>query len=324
MKNEILKMLKEKNDFISEGEIAKEFHMTRSAILKYINILKEESYDIDFMQNKGYKLISVPDKLTFEEIEKYLNTKYIGRKIYYYETIDSTNNKAKELNKEEEGTLIIAEEQNSGKGRLGRQWISPKRKGIWMSLLLKPKVDPLKVSKITLVGAAAIHKAFENMGIKSHIKWPNDIIINNKKVCGILTEMNCELNLINYVVLGIGINVNFDKEDIPSDLLDKATSLKIELDKEISRQNLLGNILNEFELLYEDFLEYNAEKTISICKENSILIGKDVQIIRGNNIKIGKAIDMNIEGELIVQYENGDLENIYSGEVSIRGLYGYI
>ena len=325
MKNKILKLLKEKNDFISGEEISKEFHMTRAAIWKYMNILKEEGYVINSVPSKGYKLISVPDRLTLEEIEKYLDTEYIGRKIYYYELIDSTNDKAKELSWEQQGTVMVAEEQNNGKGRLGRQWISPRGKGIWMSVLLKPEVDPMKVSKLTLVAAAAIHKAFGNMGISSSIKWPNDIIINNKKVCGILTEMNCELNLINYVVLGIGINVNFEKEDIPADLLDRATSLKIELDKDISRQKLFANILNEFEVLYKDFIEnHNGEKTINICRENSILIGKEVQIIRGNDIKIGKAIDINIDGELVIEYENGEIENIYSGEVSIRGLYGYI
>ena len=326
MKNKILKVLKNSDDFISGEKLSEEFNMTRSGIWKYMNMLKEDGYDIESIPRKGYRIISSPDILTYEEIEKSLNTDFIGRNIYYYDSIDSTNKRAKDIALEEgEGTVIIAEQQVDGKGRLGRSWISPKGKGIWMSIILKPEVDPIKVAKITLIGAAAVYKGLNNMNIDSTIKWPNDILIDGKKICGILTEMSCELNMINYVVMGIGINVNLDESNIPEDLRDKATSIKISQKKFINRKELLANILNEFEELYIPFKDNgNISESIDICRENCALIGKEVKIIKGEEIKIGRALDINKEGQLVVEFNNGLVENILSGEVSVRGVDGYI
>ena len=161
------------------------------------------------------------------------------------------------------------------------------------------------------------------MGIDSAIKWPNDIVIGGKKICGILTEMSCELNVINYIVIGIGINANLDEEDFENDLKDKATSLKIITGNDIQRNKLLALVLNHFEKLYDPFKEdLDISKTIEICRKNSSLIGKEVQIIKDGGIKIGKAIDINDDGELIVEFQDG-IENIYSGEVSVRGINNY-
>lgn len=326
MKNKILRILKNSEDFVSGEKMSEEFKMTRSGIWKYINMLKEDGYKIESVPRKGYRIVSSPDLLTYEEIEEYIKTDYIGRNLQYYQSIDSTNKKAKDIAfDEKEGTVLIAEEQLEGKGRMGREWISPKGKGIWMSIILKPKVEPMAVSKITLLGAAAVHKALENMNINSKIKWPNDILINNKKVCGILTEMNCELNMINYVVIGIGINVNLNDNDIPEELKHKATSIKISQGGEIDRKKLVGNILNEFEKLYIPFREKgNAKRAIDICRANSAIIDKEVKVIQGEEVKIGKVIDLNENGELMVELGNGHVENIFSGEISIRGIDGDI
>lgn len=326
MKNKILKVLKNSDDFISGEKLSEEFNMTRSGIWKYMNMLKEDGYNIESIPRKGYRIVSSPDILTYEEIEKNLNTDFIGRNIYYYDSIDSTNKRAKDIALEEqEGTIIISEEQVDGKGRLGRGWISPKGKGIWMSIILKPEVDPIKVAKITLIGAAAVYKGLNNMNIDSTIKWPNDILIDGKKICGILTEMSCELNMINYVVMGIGINVNLDVSNIPEDLREKATSIKISQKKSISRKELLANILNEFEELYIPFKDNgNISESINICRENCALIGKEVKIIKGEEIKIGRALDINEDGQLVIEFKNGVVENVFSGEVSVRGLNGYI
>ncbi|MBU5439930.1 biotin--[acetyl-CoA-carboxylase] ligase [Tissierella sp. MSJ-40] len=327
MKNKILKLLKNnKEEFLSGEKISEEFGVTRSAIWKYINTLKEEGYEIESVSRKGYRIISEPDILTYEEVENDLNTSFIGRNIYYFNTISSTNIKAKEIAlKELEGTVVIAEDQTTGKGRLGRDWVSSKGRGIWMSIILKPEADPIKVAKITLIGAAAVNKALEDIGIKSQIKWPNDVVINGKKICGILTEMNCELNMINYVVMGIGINVNLQEEDFPKNLIDKATSLKIAEKREINRKKLLANILNRFEEFYIPFKNSDdISKAIEICRENSALINKEVSIIKGEEIKTGKALDINEEGKLVVMFENGIVENIFSGEVSVRGVEGYV
>jgi len=321
MKNKILEKLKQSEDFISGQEISKEFHITRAAIWKYINILREDGYNIESVPSKGYRLVSLPDILSYEEIKEYLKTDFMGRSIYYFNSIDSTNKKAKEVAQDEqEGTVIIAEEQTAGKGRMGRSWVSPKGKGIWMSLILKPTMEPMKVPKLTLIGAAAVYKALENMGIKAQIKWPNDVLIDGKKICGILTEMSGELNMVNYVIMGIGINVNLDEGDFPEELKDKATSLKISTGKEINRKELTANILNEFEKLYISFKEKDQmNEVLKICRENSILLGEEVKIIRGNDVRIGKAIDINENGELLIKFEGDKVESIIAGEVSLRG-----
>lgn len=326
MKKKILRRLKNGDEFISGEKLSEEFHMTRSGIWKYINMLKEDGYVIESVPRNGYRILSSPDILTFEEIEEYLSTEFLGRKIYYYDTIDSTNKEAKKIAPlEDEGTLVIAEEQIEGKGRLGRNWISPKGKGIWMSIVLKPDVEPFKVGAITLLAAAALYNGLKNMGIDSEIKWPNDILIKGKKVSGILTEMSAELNMLNYIVMGIGINVNLEEDDIPEELKEKATSIKIDQKKEIDRKELLANILNEFEKLYIPFRDSgNTSKWIEICRKNSATIGKEVRIIRGNKEKRGKALDIDHKGELIVEFENGDIENIFAGEVLVRGINGYI
>lgn len=327
MKNTILNLLKNTEDFISGQHISEKLNVSRTAVWKYINMLKEEGYLIESVSKKGYKLLKSPDILTENEIMPYLNTKYIGNKIIHFHTINSTNTKAKELASlgEENGTIILSEEQTLGKGRLGRQWCSPKGKGIWLSLILKPDLDPINASKITQIGAAALCKSFIEIGIPSFIKWPNDIVINNRKVCGILTEMNGELNRINYIILGIGINVNIDMDDLPEELKDTASSLKIESGKTIDRRKLVALILNNFEPLYNELLNQgHINSSINICRKNSILLNKQIRIINKNSTKIAKALDLDNEGRLIVQLEDGTIDTIISGEVSIRGLYGYV
>lgn len=327
MKNTILNLLKNTEDFISGQHISEKLKVSRTAVWKYINMLKEEGYLIESVSKKGYKLLKSPDILTENEIMPYLNTKYIGNKIIHFHTINSTNTKAKELASlgEENGTIILSEEQTLGKGRLGRQWCSPKGKGIWLSLILKPDLDPINASKITQIGAAALCKSFIEIGIPSFIKWPNDIVINNRKVCGILTEMNGELNRINYIILGIGINVNIDMDDLPEELKDTASSLKIESGKTIDRRKLVALILNNFEPLYNELLNQgHINSSIDICRKNSILLNKQIRIINKNSTKIAKALDLDNEGRLIVQLEDGTIDTIISGEVSIRGLYGYV
>lgn len=328
MKNKIIELLKENpNGFVSGQIICEKLGVSRTAVWKNINLLKKDGYEIVSESRNGYKLITSPDLLTHEEISTYLQTKSIGNKIIYFDSIDSTNNKAKELAfaGEMEGTIVIAEEQTSGRGRLGRQFVSPKYKGIWMSLILRPEIDPIYISRITLIGAAAVNLAISDIGIETYIKWPNDIVLHNKKVSGILTEMSAELNQTNYVVVGIGINVNIEENEFPEDLKDKATALISVAGEKILRKKLAALVLNHFEELYEEFIQLGSIKnTINICRENSILIGKEIRIIkRGITLK-AIALDINDNGELIVRYENGIVDNIISGEVSTRGLYEYV
>lgn len=327
MKVKILRILKGSgNNFVSGEKISEELGVSRAAVWKYINAIKEDGYEIEAISRKGYRIISSPDKLTSEEIQSFLRTKYVGKNIIYYESIGSTNSKAKELAEigEEHGTVIISEEQTTGRGRLGRDWVSPKYKGIWMSIILRPSITTQNISQITLIGAAAVQKAIFEMGIKTAIKWPNDIVLSSKKVCGILTEMSGEIDHINYLIMGIGINVNLKEEDIPKDLKNVASSLLIESSKYIDRKVLLANVLNIFEELYSDFvLNGDIKETIEICRENSALIGSEIQLINRGKVTIAKGINIGDSGELVIENHNGNLEYIVSGEVSIRGINGY-
>lgn len=322
MKDKILTLLKaEQNLFISGEEISNKLKVSRASIWKYVQKLRDEGYTIEATTNKGYRLSSSPDLLTYEEIKDNLTTKYIGNKILHFDSIDSTNNKAKALalEGEIEGTVIIAEEQSCGRGRMGRVWFSTRGKGIFMSIIARPNISPERAGIITQITAAAVGKAIENFSLKPSIKWPNDIYINDKKVCGILTEMSCEFNEIHHLIIGIGLNVNQVKEDFTEELLSTATSMKIELKQDISRRGLIADILSNFESLYDEFILYGNSKTgIAYCRENSFLLGKNVSITKkGTSINV-KCLDISGDGNLIVQYSDGKIENLFSGEVTLK------
>lgn len=324
MKQEVLESLKNNNgDFVSGQVISEKLGVTRASIWKYINALKAEGYNIESSSRKGYRLLENADKLTQQEIEGYLTTSFIGKTISHFDTIDSTNIKAKKLAQEgaNEGAIIISEEQTAGRGRLGRQWTSPKSKGIWLSIILRPNLEPMNVSNITLLGAAAVNKALSEFNIHTQIKWPNDIMLNGKKICGILTEMSCELNAINYIVMGIGINVNIQKVDFPEELLDSATSVLVETGEILDRKKLTAALLNNFESLYNQFIKYgDIQSSIKVCKENSSVLGKKIKIIDRGNVRTAKAIDIKDNGVLVVENEDGTIDEILSGEISIRGI----
>lgn len=322
MKNKILNLLKNTQDeFISGEKISENLGITRAAIWKYMKSLKEDGYVIESFTKKGYKLTSSPDLLTYEEISDKLNTSFLGRNLHYYKTIDSTNNKAKELASQGavDGTVLVSEEQTAGRGRLGRQFVSPKFKGIWTSFILRPAIEPIKATKLTQIAAASAYLTFKELGIDSSIKWPNDIILDGKKVCGILTELNCELNEINYLVVGIGINVNLDICDFPEEIHKIATSLKISSGKEIDRKALLAALLNNFEKLYLEFINNDdSSGPLEICKKHSAVIGKDIKLVRKNEYFNATAIDIDDDGNLVVRYPNGEISTVFSGEVSVR------
>lgn len=328
MKEDILSVLKQNaGTYVSGQSLSEKLNVSRTSVWKYINALKEDGYIIESVSKKGYRLISSPDILTYDEISPFLQTSKIGREIFHFEILDSTNDKAKELalRKGLDGALVISEEQTTGKGRLGRHWVSPRHKGIWMSIILKPDLEPAVVPRITHISAASVISALKELGIHALVKWPNDIILNGKKICGILTEMSGEINKIAYIVVGIGINANLTKEDIPSEIAEKASSLLVETGSQCDRKLVAAKVLNKFEILYNNFLNTGSiDDSIKICKENSILIGRDVRIIYRQKETKAHAVDLNSKGELVVQFEDGHVEPVISGEVSIRGLNGYI
>lgn len=325
MKHKIIDRLHEEDGFISGEKLSEEFGLSRTAIWKHVNALREDGYEIESVTRRGYRLISSPDIINYDEVKGELTASLIGKKLIHFQSVGSTNDKAKELAvKAEEGTVIVAEEQTSGKGRLGRSWSSPGRKGIYASIILKPDMEPFNAAKLTLLGAAAVALALEDCGIESQIKWPNDIIINGKKAAGILTEMSCELGIVNYIILGIGINVNQSVEELPPELVDRATSLMIAAGKAIQRKHLLAQVLNRLDELYVQFKETgDIDQALDICRERSAVIGKDIIVVQGRKQRPGHAVSINHDGELMVRFDEG-LEQVISGEVSIRTEYGYI
>ncbi|MGN0393816.1 MAG: biotin--[acetyl-CoA-carboxylase] ligase [Coprococcus sp.] len=326
MKKRILMILKNSDTYISGQELSEKLGVSRTAIWKNIKRLKDEGYEIDAINNKGYKLVSQPDIVDADSIQPLLNTKMFGRNIYCYDETDSTNTRAKLAGEGDgiHGSIYIAEKQTAGKGRRGRSWEAKKGDIIAMTYLLRPDIDITCVSRITLVSAVALARALAKVdNIKPQIKWPNDVVINGKKVCGILTEMSSEGTDINYVVVGIGINVY--NSYFPEELADKATSIKLENGTGCNRSSLIADVTNEFEKLYEQFIE-NRDLSFIIEEYNSLLAHKDKQvyIIENDNKTEYTALGLSPDGGLIVKDVNGQKNEIISGEVSVRGIYGYV
>lgn len=321
MENKILNKLKNSTEYISGETLSLELNVSRSAIWKHIKALKNKGYAIDGISNKGYKLISSPNTLFPNEIIPLLKTKKLAKDIRYFSEIPSTNKAAKQLadnSNINDGTLIVAEKQTLGKGRFDRKWTSPSS-GIWMSLILKPNIPPSEASKITQIAAASIYKALLSLGINVRIKWPNDIFINDKKLCGVLTEMKCDIDRIHYLVLGIGLNVNLNSVDFADELKDIATSLKLEFNKTFNKSLILSEILNNFEPLYEKFiLENDIDEVLDICRENSNLLNQKAKLITYHKEEIVTCIGINDSGELIVKDADGHEKAVTSGEISFR------
>jgi len=319
MIGDILKYLREK-EYVSGEVLAQKLGISRVAVWKQIQKLKDIEYKIISDQNLGYCLISRPDLLIPQEVQRGLFTNYIGKKIYYFPELKSTNIIAKEkaLHRAEgidEGTIIIAEKQSAGKGRLGREWFSPAG-GIWFSIILYPQLSPSYISRITLMTAVAVVKAIKVCTqIEPQIKWPNDILINEKKVCGILTEMSAELDIINWVVVGIGINVNIDFRDYPEDIQANTISLKEISGKKVLRVKLLQSFLREFEKYYDKLKRKEFLSVLEEWKLYSHTLGKKIRVDMGERIITGEAVNINEEGALVLKKEDGKLVKIISGTI---------
>ncbi|MBU5470021.1 biotin--[acetyl-CoA-carboxylase] ligase [Falcatimonas sp. MSJ-15] len=327
MKEKILRMLKETEGYVSGQEICELLGVSRTAVWKNINQLKEEGYEIEAVQNRGYILKQTADSLSEFEIKSEINgCEWFAGDIYFYHEIGSTNDECKKLAEEgaKHGTLVVAEKQTKGKGRRGRSWESPKGTGIWMTLLLRPDIEPYNSSGLTLVTAMAINKAVQEItGLDAKIKWPNDIVVNGKKVTGILTEMSAQPEMINYIVIGIGINVN--TEEFPEDIAKTASSLKIESGKTIKRSSIIALFGKYFEQYYAKYIK-TQDMSLLIDEYNKELINVDrqIKVLAKENSYTGIAKGINRHGELIVETENKELKNVVAGEVSVRGLYGYV
>ena len=309
----------QKESYLSGEEISKSLGISRQALWKHIEKLRDLGYVIEAVPHLGYKLSQVPNKMLVSEIKWNLKTKILGRSIHFFESVGSTNNIAYELAEkgEEEGTIVIANEQTKGKGRLGRKWISPSEGGIYLSCIFRPDISPNEVSKITLVAAVSAAKAIRKFtSLEAFIKWPNDILISDKKTGGILTELKAEIDRVNFVVLGMGINVNTSKNILP----EGATSVKLEskAKNDFSRVDLVKLLIKELE---EEYIKFKNGKFSSIreeLKSLSCTLGREVSVSTSLEGKIkGKAIDINEAGALIVKLENGSRKTFLSGDVTL-------
>ncbi|MGN0315997.1 MAG: biotin--[acetyl-CoA-carboxylase] ligase [Fusicatenibacter sp.] len=325
-KAETLRLLREAEDNISGQYLCEHFGISRTAIWKIMNQLKEEGYEIEAVQNRGYRLVGQPDLLGKDELESRMSTNSIGRCVYYKKEIDSTNTWAKRLAEEgvPDGTLVVADTQNAGKGRRGRSWNSPEGTSISMTLLLYPDLEPAKAPMLTIVMGLSVVQGIRNaLGVDTKIKWPNDAVLNGRKLCGILTEMSAQIDFINYVVIGTGINVN--QEEFPEEIRDIATSLLIETGRRVNRAGIIAAVMEAFEKNYEAFKKTGDLSAMQKDYEE-VLVNKNqqVRVLDPKEPFEGVALGITATGELRVQKEDGTIREIHSGEVSVRGLYSYV
>ena len=326
IKDEVLAALKESGDYVSGQELCGQLSVSRTAVWKAVSKLKEEGYEIDSVPNRGYCLLTAPDAMTEAEIRSYLHTEQMGQNLVCFDDTDSTNIQAKLLAEKgaPHGTLVCSDQQTKGRGRRGRAWNSPPGEAIYMSLLLRPGIRPEHASMLTLVMGMAVADAINELMDDSlaGIKWPNDVVLKGKKVSGTLTEMSAEMDCIHYVVIGTGINVNTQK--FPEEL-NQATSLRLTTGRNFRRAELIALCMKYFEKYYGLF-EETEDLSLLTDEYNRLLVNQnqEVRVLEPENEYTGLALGINNQGELLVRREDGHVEEIYAGEVSVRGVYGYV
>ncbi|WP_078382727.1 biotin--[acetyl-CoA-carboxylase] ligase [Sutcliffiella halmapala] len=307
-------------EFLSGQKISEELGCSRTAVWKHIEELRNAGYELEAIRRKGYRITKIPNKISDNEISLGLKTRDLGRVIHFEESVTSTQRIAHQLAHDGavEGTLVVAEEQTAGRGRLNRAWYSPKYTGVWMSLILRPNLPPAKAPQLTLLTAVAIAQAIEEVtDLRTDIKWPNDILINKKKSVGILTEMQAEADKINSVIIGMGINVNQSLEHFPEELHSIATSLAIELGEPINRAELIQVILLKFEQLYHRYLEHGFYPIKLLWESYAISIGKKIIARTITGTLEGIAVGITEDGVLMLEGIDGEISYIHSADIEI-------
>jgi BirA family biotin operon repressor/biotin-[acetyl-CoA-carboxylase] ligase len=304
--------------FLSGQYLAEIIGCSRTAVWKHIEELRKDGFELEAVRKKGYRIVSTPEAVSDDEIRLGLQTKFIGQNILYQESVPSTQKIAHRLANENatEGTVVIAEEQISGKGRMGREWHSPKYTGIWMSLILRPNISLANAPQLTLLAAVSVVQAIEEIaGLRPEIKWPNDLLLNGKKLTGILTELHAEADRIHSIIIGIGINVNQQLSDFPAELHPIATSLAIEKGEKISRSALIRSIFKHFENLYLQYLEEGFSPIKLLWESYAISIGKQIKARTLNEVIEGIALGITDDGVLQIQDHNGKIHQVYSADI---------
>ncbi len=307
---------------ISGAALSQDLGVSRAAIWARIEELRSLGYDIEASPHHGYRLLGAPDLLHADDLVSCLGaTRVIGRDIRVFQSTTSTNDVVEKLARDgvKEGVVVFAESQSRGRGRLGRKWLSPARKGLWLSVLLRPNLRPLDATRLTVASATALRRAIQSVtGIEPEIKWPNDILVHGRKAAGILTELNAELDRIKYVILGIGVDVNMSASDFPAELRGQATSLKAELGKPLARSHLAVAILRELD---EDYARVTAGRFSDVADEwekHCTTIGRNVSIRVGERQIRGRAEALGEDGALLLRTEHGHLERIIGGDVTLE------
>ncbi|MDR3348238.1 MAG: biotin--[acetyl-CoA-carboxylase] ligase [Acidaminococcales bacterium] len=330
MRDAIINILREHIGTPLSGEkISKKLLVSRTAVWKHIQRLKQAGYDIQAVNKKGYILYSPPDLVLPGEIAACLDTRWLGRRIIYRTSVKSTNNVAKQeaLDGCPHGTLVVAEEQTGGRGRLARGWFSPLHRGLWFSAVLRPPFLPQEAPKLTLLMAVVLAEALAIYpGVQASIKWPNDILLQGKKICGILTEMSAEMEAINYVVIGAGINTDIPEDVLPGDLKGKAGSLNDFAAAPVKRARLLANVLGTLEKTYDETVKGGFVPALKRWREYSATLGRKVRVDAPDGSFAGEAVDIDETGALLVLRDSGKLEKVLAGDVSVRmaGSGGYV
>jgi len=319
-KDYILKLLRENpNDWLSGEQIAKELKITRTAIWKYINILRDSGYIIDSSSKKGYRLVSPYNITNKFDIVKNLSTRIIGKRgIYFFQETNSTNIQAFKLASKgvDEGAIVIAEHQTHGKGRLGRKWVSLPGKNLHLSVILRPEILISYAPRLTLTTAVALSETLDDFKIFNHrIKWPNDILINNKKLSGILTEMKEDGDKIDFIIIGLGINLNAAFDDYPDDIKDSVISLKEFTKTEINRIKFIQSFLENFERNYFNFIIGGFNEILKKWVEKSSIINQKIKVIEHDNTFTGVVKEVTSDGSLIVQ-AGKKIHTVNSGDIN--------
>lgn len=319
---QILSALRSSNEGgVSGAELSQKLGISRAAVWARIEELRALGYDIEATPHIGYRLLSSPDTLHADDLLARLGrTKVIGRDIRVFQETTSTNDIVEKLARDgvPEGVVVFAESQTKGRGRLGRNWISPPRKGLWFSILLRPKLQPQEATQLTVAAATGLRRAIETAtAIKAKIKWPNDIFINGKKTAGILTELSAELDCVKHIILGIGVDVNLAATDFPTELRKLATSLKIETGKAVSRADLAVEILHQLDHDYSRICAGRFESVADEWEEHSATIGHSVTIQVGERRVHGRAESLDEDGALLLRTQYGQLERITGGDVTV-------
>ena len=321
MRARILKLLRQQSqDYLSGEEISRQLAVSRTAVWKHIQELKNHGYEIEAHPRKGYRLKSRPDLLLPEEIRAGLATQLLGKQIVHFYDTSSTNNEAKRLAADDavEGTIVVSEAQTLGRGRLNRGWFSPPGGGVWVSVILRPPFPPQEAPKCTLMAAVATVEAIrEASGLNCGIKWPNDILWQGRKLVGILTEMSAEMDAINFVVLGIGINVSLQERDFPEELRNIGASVSMGAEREVSRVEVLQKLLERLEYWYQVVKQEGFEPVLEAWRRESVTLGQPVRVLAGEETYDGVAEELAEDGSLLVRTENG-LRRVLAGDVSLR------